>query len=301
MSVTGDLRTMELSDVLQWIAARARTGTLQLQRRSTIKRLRTALAATARESVYESFLWTDGRFSFTPEEAGPANVDLDTVALLAEGARRAKLWRRLRERFPSADVAFRALQPEPELAHPLDRKAYRLAAEGGSLAEISLHMRQSEFAAAERLFRLCEEGLLEVEAKAEAPAATDVVGAIQGLMAEARARAQEGRFSAARDAYEGVLVLDSLNAEALAGLREVGEQVERTRVARQVPLTGVPAVRLGTFALTQQSFDPEEAFVLSRINGQWDVRSILKLCPMNEEEALLIFLRLLERQAIEMQ
>jgi hypothetical protein len=68
-----------------------------------------------------------------------------------------------------------------------------------------------------------------------------------------------------------------------------------------VPLTGVPAVRLGTFALTQQSFDPEEAFVLSRINGQWDVRSILKLCPMNEEEALLIFLRLLERQAIEMQ
>ena len=37
--------------------------------------------------------------------------------------------------------------------------------------------------------------------------------------------------------------------------------------------------------------------MLSRVNGQWDVQSILKLCPMAEEDALLIFARLLEREA----
>ena len=35
--------------------------------------------------------------------------------------------------------------------------------------------------------------------------------------------------------------------------------------------------------LTRENIDPQEGFVLSRVNGQWDVRSILKLCPMSEE------------------
>jgi hypothetical protein len=52
--------------------------------------------------------------------------------------------------------------------------------------------------------------------------------------------------------------------------------------------------------LSQQKFDHQEGFVLSRINGQWDVRSILKLCPMPEEEALMIFVRLLDRKVIEL-
>jgi hypothetical protein len=50
--------------------------------------------------------------------------------------------------------------------------------------------------------------------------------------------------------------------------------------------------------LTKQSLDPHEGFVLSRVNGQWDVQSILKLCPMGEEEATLIFARLLDRHLI---
>jgi len=50
----------------------------------------------------------------------------------------------------------------------------------------------------------------------------------------------------------------------------------------------------------QQQFAPEEGFVLSRINGQWDIRSLLKLVPMPEEDVLLIFSRLLDRQVIEL-
>ena len=53
-------------------------------------------------------------------------------------------------------------------------------------------------------------------------------------------------------------------------------------------------------SLTRENFDPQEGFVLSRVNGMWDVSSILKLCPMSEEDALLIFARLLERKVIEL-
>jgi hypothetical protein len=37
------------------------------------------------------------------------------------------------------------------------------------------------------------------------------------------------------------------------------------------------------------------------VNGEWDVQSILKLCPMGEEEAMLIFGRLLERGLIKLE
>jgi len=69
-------------------------------------------------------------------------------------------------------------------------------------------------------------------------------------------------------------------------------------VARKIPLEKVPVLRLTAMALAQQHFDPQEGFVLSRINGQWDVRSLLKLVPMSEDDVLLIFVRLLDRQVI---
>jgi len=36
------------------------------------------------------------------------------------------------------------------------------------------------------------------------------------------------------------------------------------------------------------------------VNGEWDVASIVKVCPMTEEDTLLIVSRLLERGIIEL-
>jgi hypothetical protein len=113
-------------------------------------------------------------------------------------------------------------------------------------------------------------------------------------------RLREGRFDAALEAYEKVLTLDGVNQAAKKGLLAVAESRQKAKAAKKVPLEKVPALRVTAVALSQQHFDPHEGFVLSRINGQWDVKSILKLCPMPEEETLLIFSRLLDRQVIEL-
>jgi len=76
------------------------------------------------------------------------------------------------------------------------------------------------------------------------------------------------------------------------------ESRSRDRAVRTVPLDKVPLLLMDMGTLTKQNFDPQEGFVLSRVNGEWDVRSILKLCPMEEQDALLIFARLLERKVI---
>jgi hypothetical protein len=44
--------------------------------------------------------------------------------------------------------------------------------------------------------------------------------------------------------------------------------------------------------LMSWSFTPNEAFILSRINGLWDVRSIAKISPFPEGEVLRVFEKL---------
>ena len=50
--------------------------------------------------------------------------------------------------------------------------------------------------------------------------------------------------------------------------------------------------------LAHTDVDAKEGFILSRINGQWDVQSILKVCPHGEDEVLLAFSRLVGRGII---
>ena len=128
----------------------------------------------------------------------------------------------------------------------------------------------------------------------------DPVGIITTLLAGGEMRLKEGRFDAAFEAYERVLTLDGLNQTAKKGLLAVTEARQRAKAAKKIPLDKVPVLRLTAMALSHQQFDPQEGFVLSRINGQWDIRSLLKLCPMPEEDVLLIFSRLLDRQVIDL-
>jgi hypothetical protein len=186
------------------------------------------------------------------------------------------------------------------VANPALRQVVDLAAWGKTLAGISLETRRSEYETTLLVAGLCDRGVLAVDrVEAGAPEA-DPVGIILTLLAGAEMRLKEGRFDAALEAYEKVLSLDSVNQDAKKGLVAVAEARQKAKLAKKIVLEKVPSLRLTAVALSQQRFDPQEGFVLSRINGAWDVRSILKLCPMPEEEVLVIFSRLLDRQVIEL-
>ena len=103
----------------------------------------------------------------------------------------------------------------------------------------------------------------------------------------------------AERAVRKALALDRLNQHAKKGLIAVAQARDRERALKRIPLDKVPVLKMDLMTLTKENFDPQEGFVLSRVNGQWDVQSILKLCPMAEDDALMIFARLLERKVIE--
>ncbi len=56
--------------------------------------------------------------------------------------------------------------------------------------------------------------------------------------------------------------------------------------------TKVPRVAKPLEEITQMNFSPNEGFILSRINGQWDIGSLIKISPIRETDAMLIFHKL---------
>ena len=364
MSLVGNLRTMSLPDILQWISSGRKTGTLRLERGSVQKRivlrhgnissswsndpreslgqflirdrriteeqlfkallsqekqgrllgsilvgegllteeaLKATLKSKAQETVYELFLWPEGRFEFRSDELPNdvlVNIEMQVTHVILEGIRRVDEWERIRQVFPSLRTTFSAkCQPEA-LENPTERQALALASKGKSLAEMSLEMRRSEFETAALLFDLHNRGAVAVE-KSDGEAETVATpAAIRDLLVQGQDLLASHRYDEARQIYEDVLALDRLNQHAKKGMLALTEARNRDRALRSVPLAKVPELAMDLADITRQDFDPHEGFVLSRVNGQWDVQSILKLCPMAEEDALLIFARLVERQVI---
>jgi hypothetical protein len=191
--------------------------------------------------------------------------------------------------------------PAPAAADTVEKQVLALAAAGKNLAEMSLELRRSEFETAALVFDLHSRGLVAVGVVRPDTQAADPVGAIQVLLALAYQRLQEKRYEAALKAYEDVLALDRLNQNAKKGLIAAMEARQRERQLNAVSRDKVPVMAVDLATLTKQNLDPHEGFVISRVNGQWDVQSILKLCPMGEEEAMLIFSRLLDRKLIRLE
>jgi hypothetical protein len=62
----------------------------------------------------------------------------------------------------------------------------------------------------------------------------------------------------------------------------------------------VPRVAKPLEQITQMNFSPNEGFILSRINGQWDIGSLIKISPIRETDAMLIFFKLYKDGTIEL-
>jgi hypothetical protein len=265
------------------------------------EQLLATLRANAEAQLHDAFLWPEGRFSFddhTAQRPQPGDLGVELRPVLDEGRHRRELWVQLRRRFPSSELTLRLARDPVSIQDPALRQIVDLAAWGKTLAAISLETRRSEYETTLLVSGLCDEGILVVDRVEAGAPETDPVAVIKALLSAAAMRLKEGRFDAALEAYERVLSIDRVNQEAKKGLLAVTDGRRRAKAASRVPLDLVPALKIPAIALAQQSFAPEEGFVLSRINGQWDVRSILKLCPMPEEETLLIFSRLLEKHVI---
>ncbi len=259
------------------------------------------------EAIYDCFLWKNGEFTFdndTLPETIPVSLPLDLTGVILEGARRTDEWERIHEIFPSRLATFEinhdALEEASDISEE-DRRVLELVARGKNLAEISLELHAVEFYAASRLLDLHERKLVVVK---ESPEETDFdqqVTALRDKLDTGVSLYNAGDYENALAAFEGALELDTQNKYARLFTLKIQRILEDLQKVSEIPPEAVPHLKVTLVELSGLDLDPQEGFVLSRVNGDWDVASITKICPMAEQEVLIIFKRMLDQGLIELE
>jgi len=368
LGITGNLKTMQLGELLQWLSLGSKTGTLLIDGHGVEKRvyfqdgriastsssdqreylghflvshgyiteeelkmamevqeesqillgrilvminaisepdLLRLMRKKAEESIYDVFLWTEGNFEFVDGELPDQKMvplSLDVTGITMEGTRRYDEWQLIRQRVPDASAV-------PEIVQSLDmeslsdREKLIVPYIDGqrSVEEIALQTHNAEFNVAKLVSEGLRMGTMRLtEGRRPAPAMPGFAagGEVEHFLQRGRAQLKDDPQAAYR-MFKVAHELDPGDGRAAEGLREAEREIKEALSRDGVSGERVPELAVPLQTLTERPFSPHEGFVLSRINGQWDVKSITKISPMKELEVLMIFQKFLRDGVIQ--
>ena len=369
MGIRGTLKTMSVSDLLQFLASGRKTGTLKLGRGSIVKhiyledgvivgsssndpkeylgqvllhygkieeaQLQTAmeiqrqsggklgmilssrgfvrqadvvevLRTRTLEIIYDLFIWEEAHFEFFDHEPLPKDlirIQVDVTSVIMDGIYRIDEWARYRTVIRSERTFFelipgwtQTLNASHEIRQVLYHVAKRLTA-----AEICYNMHTTLFHACALLFDLVSKGMIRVAGEAPAPvevsadlSALKLPKTVPELLKLARAEIKANNAENALAIIHSALAQEAKNAEAQR-LREEAEK----KIISQIYQGGlspraVARILVSPEQLEHERLGPEEGFVLSRINGESDIESILSVCPFREADSLRMIKKLVD-------
>lgn len=254
--------------------------------------------------IYDLFIWKVGTFEFCA--AGPLPADFTRVhvepnRVIMEGVYRSDELARYQTLIPS-DRSVMELgsgwtsslglgQTTRQLLYFLEKRM--------SVAEISYNMHSSPFEVYGQLYELVQKGLARVSG--ELPEAEELPPALpdtpDDMVTIASRELDQGNGEKALSIIHAVLEGEPNNAAAHALLVKA-EQKFIDRMYNEISPAGVPKIVIGTDELANKEIGPQEGFMLSRINGEWDVQSILSICPFREADSLGMIKKLLDKGII---
>jgi hypothetical protein len=165
-----------------------------------------------------------------------------------------------------------------------------------SVAEICYNMHSSAFEVYAQLYDLVKEGVVHVVG--ELPQIPDPVSqmpdlpdAAADLLLMARSELTNDEPEKALSIIHTVLGRDPKNTAAHTLLDEA-EKKFIDRVYSEISPSGVPKVLIPFEDLANKEIGSQEGIVLSRINGEWDIQSILSICPFREADSLSLIKKL---------
>ena len=264
------------------------------------------------DAIYDLFVWTDGEFEFFDDEPSPDDlllIEVEPTSVIMEGIYRIDELARYKTLIPS-DRSILELAAGWTASLKLGKEFRQIlyfVEKRMSVAEICYHMHASAFHVYGQLYTLISEGVARVAG--EAPeGATAPVAEVEDLpetvteMVWAAERKLEQDPEAALLIIQKALQQQPNNPEAQSLLPAAEEKFVKHVYAKSgISPSSVPQLRVSPAELTSQQIDPQEGFVLSRINGAWDIQSILSICPFREADCLRMIQKLMERGIVEIQ
>ena len=261
----------------------------------------------AEEEIYDIFLWNEGEFEFIDDQLPQMEMiplQVDVTGLIMEGTRRVDEWTRIHTL-----ISHEALVPSivgeippDELEDDAQRMVVSAIDGKRSLAELVLESRSSSFNVASTVYHLAREGYVKL-ADPTLEAATKVDEApfddstseddeILSLIARAQHSLRGREYEKAQRFLKAAENLDPSHQRVRNAIKGAESAILSDLRGQGLHDSRVPRVAKPLEEITQMNFTPNEGFMLSRINGQWDLGSLIKISPIREPDAMLIFYKL---------
>jgi hypothetical protein len=369
MSITGNLKTMELAELLQWLSQGRKSGTLHINNGRVEKRiffeegtivssaasdpkeylghflvshgfideltlakamemqeenkmllgkilltigaisetdLDRMLRLKAEESIYQIFTWTEGEFRFADGDLPDYHMwplSLSVTAVVLEGHQRVDEWKQIRARIPNSSavpVATRELRTEQ--SDPGVDKILALVDDDRTIQEIALQTHSGEFHVCRVLYEQIRAGALKIvrprQLMAEAPPApppqkvNDVTVDVDALLRVAEQHIENREFARA---IRHLRAAQNLEPDSKHIKQTVEAAEQRIVIAiRQdgIDMKAVPLLNCDPTSLDSLDISPQQGFILTRVNGTYDIQTILKITPVPPLEAQVLFWKL---------
>jgi uncharacterized protein DUF4388 len=367
MGVSGNLKTMQPGDLLQWLSLGQKSGTLVVANKSVEKRIffktgRVISSASndprdylgqflishgylseaelmkamevqqqsgillgkilvmidvisepdllrlmrlkAEEEIYDIFLWPEGDFKFMDDELPSMEMiplQVDVTGIIMEGTRRVDEWQRIREVIPHdvmVPIVARTI-PTAELGE-VQQTVVRAVDGKRTIAEIELEARTSLFAVCSTLHTLAREGFIrmtEPEGRAEEKAPFEEAhmsesSEVASLLSRAQHALKEKEYEKAQRLLKAAENIDPSQSGVRSAIKGAEAVILADLYHQGITDSKIPRVTKAINEITQMNFTPNEGFILSRINGEWNLGALMKISPIRQSEAMLIFYKL---------
>ena len=264
------------------------------------------LRMKAEETIYSLFLWNEADFEFHENELPPGDQVLISIRVedvLMEGLRRYDTSKKIRQTLPHNGVLLRRTSrplPPDIAAKIFPKRIYDLVDGRRSLADVMLEAHASEYNVCQVVYVMVQKGYVEV-ARGEAPAAPRrPADSPQALMEAAKELIKSGDSEGALVILEKARRSAGKNPEMNALIQVAEEHFIDKAYRHYLPPKKIPVLKKPLESLMNQDLSPEEGFLVSRVNGSWDLRSIISISPLREVDALRAFKKLRERGVIDL-
>jgi hypothetical protein len=268
--------------------------------------IREVLAIKIRETILDAFLWDSGVFHVDDGPA-PHSDDLDVTVSMAdivkEAEFRATAWNAFRAQFPTGAASLiidEAKIPPATHEDTVDGKLLMMAIEGKTIDEIGLALHATDFHLYQRLYALARQGVLSPApirvvppgAASETLAAAELLEQARSLLAAERYDDAAGKAARAIEAAPGLEAARAVLADAQRAL--LG------RLRTLLEPSRVPVLRLSAHEVARVPLSSPERYLLSRCDGQRELRRIAQVAPLSELEVLRAFRGFLEAGLVEL-
>ncbi|HET9228327.1 MAG TPA: DUF4388 domain-containing protein [Thermoanaerobaculia bacterium] len=364
MGIVGNLRTMQLEELLQWLSQSRKTGTLEIKTDKVEKKvffrdgqivstastrpeeylghflvshglisesalskamelqeatgmllgkilvtkeilkepdLHKMLKLKSEESLYDIFSWPEGEFRFLDDVLPSANsmvpMVLDVTAILMEGVQRVDEFRRIRQLVPTQDaIPVQIYEWDLKDMDPGTQQILDLVNDERTVEEIRLQTHSSEFRVCKVLYEQYMKGRLKViKPRWQQTGGFQAQnGPFNGetLLEAGKKYLQDQDFDLALRHLRAARSLEPDNPDIQDALSQGEKTIREAIESAGVTLSAVPSLAVSFDQLTNAKLSPQEGFMLTRLNGSYDIQSILKITPMPQLDTLLVFWKL---------